>query len=204
VQGVELRSQAIRQDDAGQLRRGAPLFPASISVISEPGIGSCFTVVLPFLVARTEGAEEDAREEALPVWEGAALRILLVEDNEVNSKFATTLLGKLGYTVVLAQNGQDCLAVLKKQSFDLVLMDIQMPVVNGREALQAIRSTERGTVLHQPVIALTAYALRGDRERFLREGFDGYLSKPFRAGELVGEMKRVRAMFAEHPFGAGI
>jgi CheY-like chemotaxis protein len=83
-------------------------------------------------------------------------------------------------------------------------MDIQMPVLNGREALEEIRKRERGTFVHQPVITLTAYALRGDQERFLLEGFDGYLSKPFKAKDLIFEMKRVRELFAPLLIGAGI
>jgi len=72
-----------------------------------------------------------------------------------------------------------------------VLMDIQMPVMNGEDALRQIRGKEQGTSIRQMVIAVTAYALRGDNERFLREGFDGYVSKPFKANELIFEMKRV-------------
>ena len=81
------------------------------------------------------------------------------------------------------------LNILENASFDLVLMDLQMPVLSGADTLKVIRGRETGR--HQPVIALTAYALRGDRERFLLEGFDGYLSKPFRVNDLLGEMKRV-------------
>lgn len=122
----------------------------------------------------------------------------------MNIKFGTSMLRKLGHEVELAHNGMDCLVALKKGSFDLVLMDIQMPVLNGGEALQEIRRRELGTLVHQPVIALTAYALRGDQERFLQEGFDGYLSKPFKAKDLICEMKRVTGLFAPLPIGAGI
>ena len=175
-------------------RRLAELMGGSISVASEAGVGSCFTVMLPFSEARADVPGGDSKDEAALSLEGAALRVLFVEDHEVNIKSGTTMLGKLGHHVVLAQNGQDCLAELKKGAFDVVLMDIQMPVLNGREALRQIRAEELGGDRHQPVIALTAYALRGDEERLLREGFDGYLSKPFRASELVSEIKRVLEM----------
>jgi PAS domain S-box-containing protein len=185
-------------------RRLAELMDGSLIVESEAGAGSCFTVSLPFFTARAAEEPEDTRADGAFSWEGAALRVLFVEDNEVNVKFGMTMLRKLGHHVVLAHNGMDCLVALKKESFDLVLMDIQMPVLNGREALQEIRKRERGTFVHQPVIALTAYALRGDQERFLQEGFDGYLSKPFKAKDLIGEMKRVSELFTPLPIGAGI
>jgi PAS domain S-box-containing protein len=185
-------------------RRLAQLMDGSLSVTSAVGAGSCFTVSFPFFTARAAETEEDSKADSALSWKGAALRVLFVEDNEVNVKFGMTMLRKLGHQVVLAHNGMDCLVALKKESFDLVLMDIQMPVLNGREALQEIRKRERGSFVHQPVIALTAYALRGDEERFLLEGFDGYLSKPFKAKDLIGEMKRVSELFTPLPIGAGI
>jgi PAS domain S-box-containing protein len=172
-------------------RRLAEIMDGSIHVESELGLGSCFTVTLPFFEARADVMQDEAMEPANLIWEGAPLKILFVEDNEVNVKFGTTLLGKLGHQFVSASNGKDCLVALKNGAFDLVLMDIHMPVLNGREALREIRKREQGTSSHQPVIALTAYALRGEGEQFLREGFDGYLSKPFKASELVIEMRRV-------------
>lgn len=172
-------------------RQLAELMEGSICVQSEQGVGSCFRVTLPLFDASTDLPEEGGRDDALLPWDGAPLRVLFVEDNPVNITFGTTMLGKLGHQVVCAANGKDCLVALKSGAFDLVLMDIHMPVLNGLEALQQIRKKERGSATHQPTIALTAYALRGDRERFLREGFDGYLSKPFRVNELILEMKRV-------------
>jgi CheY-like chemotaxis protein len=163
----------------------------SISVTSEKGGGSCFKVILPLLVPPDQVKQDDPKKAVPPAREGGALRILFAEDNAINATFGATLLGKLGHDVVSAQNGKDCLMALENGAFDLVMMDIQMPELNGSEAMKIIRAKERNTSLHQPVIALTAYALQGDRERFLQQGFDGYLSKPFRAIELVGEIKRV-------------
>ncbi len=96
-----------------------------------------------------------------------------------------------GHEIMTAENGEECLEAVDRVQFDLILMDIQMPVMNGEEALRAIRTKEQGTSHHQRVIALTAHALHTDKERFLAEGFDGYLSKPLEQGELIIEMKRV-------------
>jgi two-component system, sensor histidine kinase and response regulator len=107
-----------------------------------------------------------------------SLHILLAEDNRVNQKIAIRLLEKRGHHVVLAGNGEAALAALAQRSFDLVLMDVHMPVMDGLEAAMAIREKEKSTGLHQPVIAMTALAMTGDRERCLAAGMDGYLSKP--------------------------
>lgn len=172
-------------------RRLAERMEGSISVTSELGVGSCFKVILPFLVAENQATGDELPNEPLLTWEGPALRILFVEDNAIGAVFGITLLRKIGHEVVPAQNGKDCLIALKEASFDVVLMDLQLPVLNGSDTLKIIRGRELQTGRHQPVIALTAYALRGDRERFLLEGFDGYLSKPFRVNDLLAEMKRV-------------
>jgi CheY-like chemotaxis protein len=95
--------------------------------------------------------------------------------------FGAALLGKRGHTVMIVENGRECLDVLEQNSFDLVLMDIQMPVMNGEEALRELRRRVQGTTRHQPVIALTAFSLRGEKERFLENGFDGYVSKPLKS-----------------------
>lgn len=119
------------------------------------------------------------------------MRILLVEDHSINVKVGVALLGVQGHEVVVAGNGMECLSALEREKFDLVLMDINMPVMNGEEAIIEIRRKEQNTPHHQPVIALTAYALRGDKERFLAEGFDGYISKPLELFEVIDEIKRV-------------
>ena len=105
--------------------------------------------------------------------------------------FRKALFRKLGLNAFFVENGRDCLSALEQSSFDMVLMDIQMPVMNGVDALLEIRRREHGTALRKPVIALTAYSLRGEKERFMQEGFDGYLSKPMVIEELIDEMKRV-------------
>jgi CheY-like chemotaxis protein len=112
------------------------------------------------------------------------LRILLAEDSPLNQKLAVSLLTKWGHTVTVANNGQEAVAAVAQQPFDLVLMDIQMPEMNGLEATQAIRLWERPYGQHLPIVALTAHALQGDRERCLEAGMDGYVSKPIRQEEL--------------------
>jgi len=112
------------------------------------------------------------------------LSILLAEDNVVNQKLAVLLLERRGHTVTVAGNGHEALAALRKQDFDACLMDIQMPGLNGLETTAAIRSRENGTSRHLPIIAMTAHAIKGDREICLRSGMDAYLSKPVRADQL--------------------
>jgi PAS domain S-box-containing protein len=113
-----------------------------------------------------------------------ALRILLAEDNLVNQRLMTRLLEKRGHLVVLAGDGREALAALEKDTYDLVLMDIQMPEMNGMEATARIREIEKITGKHQPIVALTAHAMKGDQELCLAGGMDGYLAKPIRAQEL--------------------
>ncbi|GFO69536.1 hypothetical protein GMLC_31150 [Geomonas limicola] len=223
--GIGIRPEAltsifqpfVQEDDSTSRRYGgtglgltiserlAHLMGGSIVVESEPGKGSAFTLTLPLRLPVASSPEPRQDRPGLLDWEGERLRVLLVEDNPVNIKFAASLLGKLGHDVVVVASGTDCLDALEKTSFDLVLMDIQIPVLNGEEVLKEIRERERLRGGHQPVLAVTAYALRGDRERFLAEGFDGYVSKPLDLNELLGEMKRVtgRGKASGAPEGEG-
>jgi signal transduction histidine kinase/CheY-like chemotaxis protein len=114
----------------------------------------------------------------------AFLRVLVAEDNPVNQLLAVRLLEKRGHRVVVAVNGREALQALDKGRFDLVLMDVQMPEMDGMEATAAIRQHEKSTGLHTPIIALTANAMKGDREKYLSSGMDGYLAKPIRPLEL--------------------
>ena len=117
-------------------------------------------------------------------------RVLLVEDNAVNRRLATVLLQKHSHTVTPAENGKEALEILDRESFDTILMDVQMPVMDGFEAIRAIRATERVTGAHIPIVALTAHAMKGDRERCLAAGADEYVAKPIRIGELLQAMER--------------
>ncbi len=114
-----------------------------------------------------------------------ALRILLAEDNAVNRRLAVHLLEKAGHTVAVAENGSRALAMAESQRFDLVLMDVQMPEMDGFEATAAIRNLELHTNAHIPIIAMTAHAMKGDRERCLQAGMDGYIAKPINKDELL-------------------
>jgi two-component system, sensor histidine kinase and response regulator len=107
-----------------------------------------------------------------------SLRVLLAEDNAVNRKVVTRLLEKRGHQVLVTTNGKEALAAFDNDMFDLVLMDVQMPEMDGFEATRMIRLSEQGTAFHQRIIALTAHAMSGDRARCLEAGMDGYLTKP--------------------------
>jgi two-component system, sensor histidine kinase and response regulator len=122
------------------------------------------------------------------------LRILLAEDNEVNQMVAARLLGKRGHTVVVARNGREALAALDDPGsggFDLVLMDVQMPDLDGFEATGIIRAKEKSSGTHLPIIAMTAHAIKGDEERCLAAGMDGYTSKPIHVDVLLAMIDRV-------------
>ena len=123
------------------------------------------------------------------------LRILLAEDNKVNQLVAARLLEKRGHTVVIAGNGREALAALDEPGgFDLILMDVQMPDMDGFEATGIIRAREKSSGAHLPIIAMTAHAMKGDEERCLAAGMDGYLSKPIQVEQLFATIDRVVLM----------
>jgi len=158
-------------------------------VESEPGVGSTFhfTVSLDVMDALRERQSGAAPAASVRDAEAGALsrggggrraRVLLVEDNAVNRRVATGLLARRGHDVIVAEDGREALARLEHDTFDLVLMDLQMPVMGGLEATAAIRERERTTGGHVRIVAMTAHALNSDRELCLAAGMDGYLSKP--------------------------
>ncbi len=124
---------------------------------------------------------------------GAArrLRVLVAEDNVVNQRLAVRMLEKQGHAAVVAPNGHEALAALAREPFDLVLMDVQMPGMNGLEATAAIRQREQTTGGHVPIVAMTAHAMKGDREKCLAAGMDDYLAKPMKLAELKTALDRV-------------
>jgi signal transduction histidine kinase/DNA-binding response OmpR family regulator/HPt (histidine-containing phosphotransfer) domain-containing protein len=134
------------------------------------------------------GRRLDPVESSVPA---RRLRILLAEDNAVNQTLAIIILDKQGHTVVVAGNGKEALAALDRQSFDLVLMDVQMPEMDGFEATARIREREKAIGGHIPIIATTAHAIKGDRERCLEAGMDEYVTKPIEAAELVRAIVRL-------------
>jgi len=120
-------------------------------------------------------------------------RILLAEDNAVNQTLAVRLLEKRGYFVVVTSNGEEAVEAFANDSFDIVLMDIQMPVMDGFQATAAIRAKEKLTGGHIPIVAMTAHALKGDQERCISAGMDGYVSKPIRTSELFSTIESMLA-----------
>jgi CheY-like chemotaxis protein/anti-sigma regulatory factor (Ser/Thr protein kinase) len=128
-----------------------------------------------------------SQESATPC---RSLRVLLAEDNAVNQQLACRILQKRGHHTHVVGDGSAALDALEQDKYDVVLMDLQMPEMDGLEAVAAIREKEQGTGAHQVVIALTAHALKDDGERCLAAGMDGYLAKPFRAQELYALLER--------------
>jgi two-component system sensor histidine kinase/response regulator len=120
-----------------------------------------------------------------------SLFFLVAEDNAVNQRLIARLLEKRGHTVVVAQNGREALAMLEKQHFDIVLMDIQMPEMDGFEATKRIREKEKVSGAHQPIIALTAHAMQGDEERCVAGGMDGYVTKPIKLEDLLSVIEKM-------------
>ena len=142
--------------------------------------------------ARRAPAESEAAQKIMP-----ALEILLVEDNPVNRRLAQHVLEKEGYRVVAADNGAAALKTLERKHFDLVLMDVQMPRMDGIETTAAIRNREKVTGGYIPIVALTAHAMVGDRERCLKAGMDGYLIKPIQPTMLLEAIERLHLACSE-------
>src|SRR2546427_1359259 len=162
-----------------------------ISVESKPQKVSTFYFTLPFGIAHKPAKALPHVSAKKPSKAGSApLEILVLEDNVVNQKLVAVLLKKLGHRTTIAANGQAGLRALKKRLFDLVLMDIQMPLMGGAEATSKIRQSEKRTGRHIPIIAMTAHAMAGDRERALQAGMDDYVSKAIRFEELRQGIQR--------------
>jgi signal transduction histidine kinase/ActR/RegA family two-component response regulator len=166
---------------------------------SEEGKGSSFHFTVPFGATQASRARESSHL-ALAPHDGTAvakssrrLNILLAEDNVVNQRLATRLLEKAGHAVTVAEDGKQALAILERDRFDVVLMDVQMPEMSGLEATEAVRARERQTGQHVPILAMTAHAMTGDRERCLAAGMDGYLSKPVQPAELFQALEQLTA-----------
>ena len=149
------------------------LFKALLSVLKQ---GTGEDLGKPRLITRHTLKEE---------WPKQALKILLAEDNLISQKFTIRLLENMGHSVLLAENGQEVLDLLENHSVDLVLMDIQMPVIDGGEVTKIIREKEKFSNSHLPIVAMTAHTLKEDREKYLEAGMDGYISKPIKIPELI-------------------
>ncbi len=189
---VIMLSSADRQVDAARWRRAGVasylIKPVKPSELFEAIVNSVDLVVRshrPSTVPSKRPGPAVARSRLRP------LRLLLVEDNATNQVLALLLLEREGHTVQTARNGREALAILETQAFDAVLMDVQMPEMDGFEATSQIRERERATGEHVPVIAMTAHAMKGDRERCLAAGMDAYVSKPIRMVELNSALATV-------------
>jgi PAS domain S-box-containing protein len=168
-------------------------------VESTVGLGSVFHFTARFALRRQQSAllnlpdpeatPPDADAGGAPPRRG--LRVLLAEDNEVNQRLVLRLLEKQGHAVTVANNGREALAALERELFDLVLMDVQMPEMGGFETTAAVRKRERSTGRHVPIVALTAHAMKGDRERCLEAGMDAYLAKPVQGPQLFRAIAEV-------------
>lgn len=170
------------------------LMQGNIYVKSQQGLGSTFYIKIPLVVIsylevneNINSVDNDNYADKL-LTDFAPIRVLLVEDNDLNQKIVSQMLVKYGFEVTVANNGLECLRVLQETHFDVILMDMQMPVMDGYEATRMIRQYEE--LQHLPIIAMTAHAMTGDREKCLANGCTSYIAKPFKAEELAGEIKK--------------
>ena len=144
------------------------LFDAIINAIGQPS---------------EERSQVPPRDKIAPS-AGRSLKVLIAEDNQVNQLLAKRIFEKLGHEVMVVSNGREAVAAVQGRKFDVIAMDVQMPEMDGLEATNAIRAWEKTTGTYTPIIAMTAHAMKGDRERCLQAGMDGYASKPFRIRDI--------------------
>jgi CheY-like chemotaxis protein len=178
---------------AGEL---VELMGGKICVDSKPEIGTTFYFTIRFAPGLAKApAEETTDDNIVPPEQdkpaGKPLHILLVEDEYINRTLAVTVLEREGWKVTIAENGLQALDILQEASFDLILMDIQMPDMDGHETTRAIRRREKITGRHIPIIAMTAQATQDDREKCLAAGMDGYIAKPIRLDTIGCRIKTV-------------
>lgn len=172
-------------------RKLAELMGGVITVSSQLTVGSRFYLDLPFEILTQQRTRKTAGESISDLPFSPPMHILVAEDNETNSLVAEKMLQKLGHSVLVCRDGLAAVECWSRGGVDLILMDLQMPVMGGEEAVQFIRRQEGEHNRRIPVIALTADAQPGSRQRLFQAGFDGYLSKPFRLAELTVEIHRV-------------
>ena len=168
------------------------LMGGSIWVESCPGSGSCFHFTARLRALDHPAAAVDpAPAPAPPAHKARGLRILLAEDNPINRRVVVRILEKQEHVVSVAANGIEALDAVARQDFDVILMDVQMPAMDGLEATAAIRRQELAGGRHTPIVAMTAHAIKGDREMCLDAGMDSYIAKPIRAEDLLNALDRL-------------
>ena len=171
------------------------LMGGDVTATSQQGQGACFKITLPVkrvtLPAHEASVTTATQTDADPAAVGRPLSVLLVEDHEINRKLAQIMLQRMGHTFVLANDGQQALDCLEKEHFDVVLLDVMMPVMDGLTALRTWREREaERQIPRTTVLMVTAHAMTGDRERFIAAGADGYVSKPMSEAALRKEINR--------------
>jgi CheY-like chemotaxis protein len=174
-------SSAHRADDARRCRE-----LGIMRYLTKPIVQSELLNAVLAISRHTKEEKRPADEDAARAWRnGRHLKVLLAEDGLINQKVAVDLLRLHGHEVIVANNGREAVAALERDSFDVVLMDVQMPVMDGLEATAAIRERERKGRERTPIIAMTAAAMKGDREKCLAAGMDNYIAKPIDASDLL-------------------
>jgi CheY-like chemotaxis protein len=178
---IMMLTSADRHGDAARCRE-LGIATYLVKPVRQSALLDAIVTALGVAAGKEPGAEAERPPAAEPV---RSLSILVAEDNVVNQLLAQRLLEKRGHRVTVAGNGRVALDLLERRRFDVVLMDVQMPELDGFEATNLIREKERERGGHVPVIAMTAHAMKGDRERCLAAGMDGYIAKPLRSTELM-------------------
>jgi signal transduction histidine kinase/CheY-like chemotaxis protein len=194
-----LEAKVIVLTSAGQRGDAARCRQLGVAAFLTKPVGQSelFDCIVRVLGPSGSGAEPAALLTPPTLREGKRkLHVLLAEDNAVNQMLAARVLEKYGHRVTVTTNGRQALAALEQENFDVVLMDVQMPEMDGFEATAAIRLREQGTGRHLPIIAMTAHAMRGDQERCLAAGMDGYIPKPIRVQELIALLERFSGVAA--------
>jgi CheY-like chemotaxis protein len=186
---VVILTSADRQQEA----RAAASIPDVRWVVKPVGQAALLEAIRAALRMRSSRDTQAAAPSITPTRAAGRLRVLVAEDNVVNRKLAEHLLQRRGHTPVMVTNGREAVDALRREQVDLVLMDLQMPEMDGFEATAIIRDREMATGDHLPIIALTAHAMEGDRQRCLDAAMDGYISKPVKAVELFEVIDRVMA-----------
>ena len=181
------------------VKRIIELHSGQVGVTSEVGVGSCFTIELPYGACGVSSPERETQLE-LSIESSQSLQeisplILLAEDNEANISTISSYLRAKGYRLILANNGLEAIALAQSENPNLILMDIQMPEMDGLEAMQQIRRDPN--LVDLPIIALTALAMTGDRDRCLAAGADDYISKPIKLRQLVTSIQQLLAPRSE-------